>query len=107
MVAVLLLLAFGLGMHIASVQAGEMMLLTVDATIEQHVPAECTACDGDDMTVPTAACFAVCTGVQAATPPSSVTFDVTAEVFDRHPEQQFSDVTSSPDPFPPKLTILA
>lgn len=103
--AVVLLLALGLGTPAYSMEFGQSGDVTGTAAADQSAPADCSTCDSDEMAV--AACVSGCIGVQAVLARAGVPLNSLANGFDRLPEQRVTSAAAAPDPFPPKLTILA
>ena len=114
--AVLLLLAFGLGTPTYAVQAGQMNQAVIEAGMDVSQPAmaagmeqsmpDCNTCGGD-MAMTPSACSATCVGVQDVAARSGLAFDLSDTTFIGAPEQQLRSIQSAPEPFPPRLTILS
>lgn len=114
--AVLLLLAFGLGIPPYAVQASEMSQVVIEAGMEmdqpaatgmdQSMPDNCDACGGD-MAMTASSCFATCVGAQDVAARSARAFEPSDAIFIGIPEQRLHSIQSAPEPFPPRLTILS
>ena len=114
--AVLLLLAFGLGIPTYAVQAGETNQAVIEAGMDMSQPAiaagmeqtmpDCDTCGGD-MAMTPSACSATCVGVQDVAARSELGFELSDPMFIGVPEQQLRSIQSPPEPFPPRLTILS
>ena len=96
-------LVVALGLAASGVLAAGMTPALASAS---ETPADCCACAGNDMAMTASACFAVCIGMPASGSPAGTTVEQRTEVFERSPEKRVTGSRSSPDPFPPKLTIL-
>ncbi|WAP71410.1 MULTISPECIES: hypothetical protein [Aurantimonadaceae] len=115
--AVLLLLAFGLGTPAYAVQSGEINQAVIEAGMdmsqpamaagmEQSMPDGCDACGGN-MAMSPSACFTTCVGVQDAAARSGLAFELSDAIFIGVPDRRLRSVQSAPEPFPPRLTILS
>lgn len=103
--AALLLLVFGGGTVLAAMQDGGMNQPAVDTSVDQSMPGSCNDCGGNDMAM--TACSALGTCMQAVD-------SLTASSLPRPHSFVYSAVTEhitgfegSPEPFPPKISILA
>ena len=104
--AVLLLLTWGLGMPVLSAQAGEMAQHAVQAAADGPAPMDCGDCGAGKMAMSAAVCSATCVGSQAKDFVSG-TLATAAADFDILSEGRFSGSINSPEPYPPKPTILS
>lgn len=106
LLAVLLLLAFGLGAPLLSAEAAEMAQHTVIGTTDGQAPMDCDSCPSGDMAM-SASCSGVCTGGQAPGVASTEALGIDGAAFNSLPDRTFTGSVSSPEPYPPKLTILS
>lgn len=107
--AVLLLLALGLGTPSYAMPSGDMAQLVMmsDGTEDMagmagnhDMPDECASCIND---AAMSACVSVCLGVQAIMPATGASIGLVADVFDRLPQQSIGSSAIPPEPYPPKL----
>ncbi|WP_159587643.1 hypothetical protein [Chelativorans xinjiangense] len=107
LLAALLLLVFGGGTVLATAQSGDMVQPAIEASVDQPMPGGCNDCGGNDNAMTTTACFAFGTCMQAVDSlaadslprPDSVIYPTVAE--------HITGFTGSPEPFPPKASILS
>ena len=102
-VAVLLLLALGLGVPVVSAHAGEMGERAVQAASDAPSPMDCR--DGK-MAMSSAACSSICISTQAKEV-VSVTLTTAAGGFHILSAGRLSGSIKAPEPYPPRSTILS
>lgn len=104
--ALLLLVAFAIGVPAMSAQAGEMEQSAIETSADQRAPNDCGVCDGDGMAMPPSPCVAVCVvatvGFGSGLAPAHA-----GDSFPPFYEQRLKAAANSPEPYPPRLIALA
>ena len=104
---VLLLLALGLGLPVLSAQAGEMAQHAVQAASDGPSPMDCGDCGDGQMAMSSAACSGACAGSQAKEVVSVAVTTAAGDDFHILAEGRLGGSINSPEPYPPKPTILS
>lgn len=105
-VVLLVICALGLGMPLHSAQAGEMPQHAMEASAEQPAPSNCEACGDGEMSASPSACTVSCTEARAEARSYGPAFGSSNVVWSLS-EQWPNGLASSPEPYPPRLIILA
>ena len=106
LVAVLLLLALGLGTPVLSAQAGDMSQQSIEATADQSAPGTCDGCGGGDMAMSTSGCVLSCPGSSMEAWGKNIKLDAGRAGHIVALQQRFRGLVGHPEPFPPRLNIL-
>ena len=105
--ALFLVLALGLGPALHGVQAGEMAAMMLPAVgADMPAPCDCDGCDRDD-DASALACAPVCLGPVAILPAGSAPIPSPGVDVVAFAPTLGAGHSGPPDPFPPRLPILA
>lgn len=104
----LLFLLLGAGTPVLSAQAGQMAQPVVVTSAHQMTLNGCNACGGGDMAMMmTSACSSMGTCMQGVIAPSGPIVRLPGNVSPMYFAKHISGFSGSPEPFPPKPSILA
>jgi len=107
LLAALLLLVFGGGTALASVQSGDLVPSAIETTMNQTMPGGCDHCGDNEKAMVAAMCsiFGAC--IHGMISPANA-FAVGSETLSYSYGNEFiRGFQGAPDPFPPKSDILA
>ncbi len=107
LLAALLLLVFGGGTALAAAQSGDMLQPAIEASVDQSMPSGCNDCGGGDKAMTTTACFAFGTCMQAVDSNAANSLPRLDSVVYPAVTERITGFKGSPEPFPPKTSILA